>query len=76
MRTSFTLFNIKLLIAATCTIAACAQTPPPAHLDELSRLTYPKDTELGEDLNIIVVRKHEQIEVANLSPQAFDDVLL
>ena len=57
-------------------IISCAQTPPPEHLGELSRLSYPKDTQLGDDLNVVVVRKGEQIELANLTARAFDDVQL
>ena len=48
----------------------------PTHLDELRRMSYPKSTEVGEDLNIFVVRKADRIELANLTARSFDNVLL
>ena len=49
---------------------------PQATIDELSALEYPADADYGDDLDIVVVRKGQNLELANREPIVVEDKLL
>lgn len=45
-------------------------------IDALSKLAYPADAELGDDLDIVVSRRGGRIALANRTPHSYENVLL
>ena len=61
-----------VLATAGCGIDGLSQ----ATIDELSSLEYPADADYGDDLDIVVVRKGQSLELANREPIVVEDKLL
>ena len=50
--------------------------PQPEYVAQLSQLRYPEAADHGPDLDIVVVRQGDAIELVNLTPQRYHDLQL
>ncbi len=60
-------------------LAGCASTEPtlaPQRVKELSALTYPAEGKWGDDLDIVAVRRGDELRLVNRTPRAYDNVTL
>ena len=65
-----------LMLALALLAGGCHRGMGPAsdRVQALSQLPYPKDAPLGDDLDIIAVRKGGTLQLANRTPQAYHHV--
>jgi hypothetical protein len=62
---------LAVLGAAGCSHVGVALPPERRVIDELSELRYPSGTELGDDLDIIIVRNGPIITLTNRTAEAY-----
>lgn len=71
------MFSRLTLIGLVLLLAGCTIVKPSREARErLAELSYPEDAEYGPDLDMVVVRKGRLIELANRTPEIYEDVQL
>lgn len=72
-------FALLLLLAAT-SLAGCQSNRPtslaPATVDRFSRLPYPADAAHGPDLDIVVTRSRDRVQLSNRTARTYRDIEL
>jgi len=49
---------------------------PPQRIEQLAAMEYPADMPWGDDLDILVVRRGDRIQLVNRTPRQYQDVTL
>lgn len=67
------------LVLLTLALGACSSMgiggqPSASAIEHLSSLVYPSQSDRGQDLDILVVRKHDSISLINRTPRVYHNV--
>jgi len=73
------LIALLVLMSAFVCLPACntvglGRAPQQARIEQLSKLIYPKDSDRGQDLDILVIRKGASLTFVNRTPRVYNDV--
>ncbi len=73
------LIALLVLMSALASLTACntvglGRAPEHARIEQLSKLIYPKDSDRGQDLDILVVRRGASLTFVNRTPRVYNDV--
>jgi hypothetical protein len=63
-----------LLSLPACNTLGLGHSPDQDRIEQLSKLVYPKDSERGQDLDILVIRKGASLTFVNRTPRVYNNV--
>src|SRR5690606_2212666 len=66
--------TIALMALPGCNTVGLGRAPQQDRIDQLAQLVYPKDSDRGQDLDILVVRKGASLSFINRTPRVYNDV--
>ena len=78
MKRLMTILSLVGALMATglsgCNALGLGRAPQDERVAQLAKLVYPKDSDRGQDLDILVVRQGASISFVNRTPRVYNDV--